>query len=155
MSKEDLAAFLVEIRGRLEPAFGSDTAKLPTNSDIPSAGHCAVAAIVVSLVLDGGFASAIVNGESHWFSRIETEGGVFDVDVTGDQFRRHATQLAEAGMLYPASRERAWEDVDVDTLRRAHRFAEKARLWDVKALLRERLEMPGAPDRPTNQSRRR
>jgi hypothetical protein len=139
MNKDELAAMVVQLRSKLEPAFGPDTASAVTKSDVPSAGQCAAAAVLVSLALDGGFASAVVGGQSHWFSRVETTSGVFDVDVTGDQFGRQETQVADAGALYPDTRERTWDDLTQETLRRALVLARRAHFNDVEGPLRGRL----------------
>src|SRR5262249_54554099 len=75
-----------ELRTRLDPAFRPDTAAQGLEGTVPSAGHCAVASVVVQNIIGGELASALVGGISHWFNRIRFGDHVFDIDITADQF---------------------------------------------------------------------
>ena len=111
----ELEMAVQELRDVLDKTFAPDTAVAGTTSAVPSAGHCAVAAIVARLMLGGSYVSARVDGASHWFNRIRG----FDVDVTGDQFGRPKVQVATAGTLYPDTRERLPSDLNAETCARA------------------------------------
>lgn len=113
---------LERLRQNLEAAFADDTRAPGTVSSCPSAGHCAAAAIVVRRVLGGEFVSALVDGQSHWFNRVDG----FDVDLTGDQFSRPKVQISIAGAMYPDSRIRSAAELMDETIRRADLLAKRA-----------------------------
>ncbi|OGB47762.1 MAG: hypothetical protein A3F76_08275 [Burkholderiales bacterium RIFCSPLOWO2_12_FULL_65_40] len=112
-----LLAFALNIRRRLR--FAPDTAA-PGTTGGGSAGHCAAAAVIVRSELGGDFVSVRVDGRSHWYNRV----GGFDIDVTGDQFGRHAVQVG--ANLYPGSRVRHPSELTSETLWRARELARRS-----------------------------
>lgn len=127
-SLTDLQRKAVELRELLEPHFSPETALGGGVGSTPSAGQCAATAVVVNSVLGGVFVSARVNGESHWFNRIETASGSMDVDLTGDQFGGRRVQIAPAGMLYSSTFTRENVEVTSETRARARLLATRAGL---------------------------
>jgi len=115
-----------ELRNRLEQAFRPDTAAQGLEGNVPSAGHCAVASVVVQNILGGELASAIVGGISHWFNRIRFGDRVFDIDLTADQFGNGPILIADSNQLYPGTRVRLSQDLTVETLLRAALLARRA-----------------------------
>jgi hypothetical protein len=135
-----MTAKLAQLRARLEPFFGSDTAAPGTNSSIPSAGHCAAVAAIVQAELGGDFVSSIVEGQSHWFNRLEIDKRLCDADITGDQFVGNApVRIVPAGELYDPTRLRTAEQLNDETLRRAILLAKRARLPAAASRLASRL----------------
>jgi hypothetical protein len=123
------AAKLIQLRARLEPFFGRDTAAPGADSSIPSAGQCAAVSAIVQAELGGDFVSAIVEGQSHWFNRLPIGRRVCDVDLTGDQFAgNQPVRIVPAGELYSPTRVRTAEQLNVETLRRALLLASRAGL---------------------------
>jgi hypothetical protein len=129
--KETLTTMLVALRDRMERAFAEDTAGGMWNPLVPSAGHCALASIVVRGLFDGYFISARPGGVSHWFNRVPVAGEWFDVDVTGDQFGRPRVQVAGVDELFRDCRARSIDDLNRETWQRYERFV--ARLEAVRA----------------------
>lgn len=127
------------LRRQLEGAFRSDTASegFPTGS--PSSGHCAAVAAIVHELIGGELVSARVSGHSHWLNRVRSGTKNIDFDLTGDQFGLPPFQIAEAGKLYPHTRERNSEELTEETLMRAGVLAERAGL--TKAALSLRAEL--------------
>jgi len=119
---------LEKLRGQLARAFRPDTAAPGTTSPVPSAGHCAAVAAVVNAELGGQFVSTIVDGQSHWFNRLEARRASFDVDLTGDQFGLAELRIAREGELFPSTRLRSTEQLNRETLERARLLAERAGL---------------------------
>lgn len=103
-------------------AFAPDTALPGSKAFPPSAGHCAVVAYIVRKRLGGDLVSAIVDGQSHWFNRINE----IDCDITADQFGMSAVRVAPAGDLYPGTLVRSGFDLDRGTLNRAHLLADRS-----------------------------
>ncbi len=140
------------IRGHLEGAFAGDTAVPGTISSVPSAGHCAVVALIVQAALGGDIASTQHRGESHWFNRFVTARGVVDVDLTGDQFGYAPVRVAPAGELFPDTRVRGMTDSRDETIERAITLATRAGLNDaVRALqaeIRRRMTVARATAKP-------
>lgn len=125
----DLRRAIEGIRQRLEPAFGPETALIePRKDSPPSSGHCAAVASIVQALFGGQLVSAKVEVQSHWFNRIDLGEGVFDVDITGDQFGLPPVQVAKRGDLYDRSRVRKPEELNLDTRRRAAVLAARAGL---------------------------
>jgi hypothetical protein len=117
------------IRKRLEPAFGPETALIePAEDSPPSSGHCAAVATIVQGLFGGQLMSAKVDVQSHWFNRIDLGDGVFDIDITGDQFGLPSVQVARRGHLYDRSRVRKPEELNLDTRKRAALLAARAGL---------------------------
>lgn len=116
------------IRKALEPAFARDTAIDQMSGPVPSAGHCAAVAVLINKLLGGALVSAFVEGQSHWFNRMQVGDAIIDVDITGDQFGLDAVRIENAGSLYEGTRERAFTEIHEETLRRATRLAERAGL---------------------------
>ena len=92
-----LACELKAIRRILEGAFSEGTALGGRAGLTPSAGQCGAAALVVNRRLGGCLVSAIVDGVSHWFNRVEVDGHTFDADVTGDQFGLPTVRVGVSG----------------------------------------------------------
>lgn len=130
---------LADLRAKLAHAFGSDTAAPGTRSVIASAGHCAAVAAVVHAELGGQFLSTVVDGQSHWFNRIEVAGQGFDADLTGDQFGFANLRISRAGELFSPWRLRTPEQLNVETLRRARLLAERAGLRQAERRLSAEL----------------
>jgi hypothetical protein len=124
----ELLAKLEALRTKLEVAFGPDTALGPYNPQLPSTGHCAAVAAIVESQLGGTFASATVGGISHWFNRFALEGGVVDVDITGDQFGHERIRIANKGTLFQGTRERKMTELNEETRKRSRLLAERAGL---------------------------
>ena len=96
-----LAADVGIIHHWLSPHFSMVTAVPGTVAgSSPSTGHCAVAAIIMRSIFGGALISTTVQGESHWFNRIDIDGFVVDVDITGDQFDLEAVQIGPVDALY-------------------------------------------------------
>ena len=134
---------LEEIRQQFETAFHPDTASQGSMGDIPSTGHCAVAAIIVQNIIGGDFVSASVNGISHWFNRVCFRNSLFDIDLTADQFGGPPILIADADCLYPETRIRTYQELTTETLIRAARFAHRARFngteIEISATIKARL----------------
>lgn len=131
---------LAQLRVRIEPFFRSDTAAPGTDSPILSAGHCAAVSAIVQAELGGDFVSAIVEGQSHWFNRLEVGRHLCDVDLTGDQFIGHEpVRIVPVGELYGPTRARAAEQLNDETLRRALLLAKRAGLRTAAGKLAARL----------------
>ena len=126
-SLAQLRRTVANLRARLEPAFGPETATEPPVRPLSaSAGQCGAVATIVREMLGGQLVSADVDAQSHWFNRIPVAGDVFDVDLTGDQFGLPPVQLARGGRLYSGSRVRHLDEVDQNTRRRAMLLARRA-----------------------------
>lgn len=125
-------------RKLFELKFAPDTAAGGWQNDaIPSAGHCAAVSAILYHQLAvfaerfGGrvqCVSAIVNGGSHWFNRVELPDEAWDIDLTGDQFGLPPVQIAEAGTLYEGTRVRDFSELNEETLQRAALLARRAGL---------------------------
>ena len=124
----DLNDSVRSLRNQLEAAFSPETAAKGFSGQTPSTGHCAAVAIIVREILGGEFVSASVNGASHWFNRIATESCVWDIDLTADQFGNHPVEMAKNRDLYPGTRLRSHDDVNLETLIRAKLLAHRAGL---------------------------
>lgn len=130
---------LRRLRRRLEGAFSDDTAAPGFPRSAPSAGQCAAVSTVVHYALGAGFASAQVEGLSHWFNRIRVGQSMVDVDLTGDQFGRPDVQAAPSGSLYGGTHARDTSELHNETLERAERLAARAGLATVRAKIAEEL----------------
>jgi len=102
--------------------FSADTAVSGTISDVPSAGHCAVTAIIIQMILGGELVSAYVCDQSHWFNRIEG----YDIDATADQFKGNRVLMTSKGVLYPGTRVRHHVEIDEVTWQRAKLLASRS-----------------------------
>ncbi len=141
MKNVTLPEVLASLRGRIEKAFRLSTSAQEYSGLTPSAGHCEVVAITVHELLGGELVSALVNGQSHWFNRLNNDVGErIDVDLTGDQFRYPKLRIANAGNLYPNTRVRARNELTNETLRRAFIFAQRAGLLDAVQSIGVELE---------------
>ena len=80
-------------------------------------------AILVNMVFGGDLVSAVVEGASHWYNRIN---GAY-VDLTGDQFGQAPVQVSTSE-LYPSTRERQPSELSFETKLRAKKLAERAKL---------------------------
>jgi hypothetical protein len=137
----ELRTVMEGLRSRIDPVFSVETAVPGTASQIPSAGHCAVVSAIAHADLGCEMVSAIVNGQSHWYSRLtsKTNGCVYDVDITGDQFGYAPVRVAEAGTLYPGTRVRDASQLNAETLRRAILLADRAGIDSASEKLKEWL----------------
>jgi hypothetical protein len=129
-----------QLRNRLDKAFRPDTTAQGLGGAVPSAGHCAVASVVVHNVLGGELVSAIVGGISHWFNRVRFGERVFDIDLTADQFDAPPVIIADADELYPGTRVRPYGDLTVETLIRAARLAHRAGFEKTEAKLKATIQ---------------
>jgi hypothetical protein len=125
---DEVYGHVANLRLRLEQAFAPETSVDGSECAIASAGHCAAAAAIVHQTIGGLMVSAVVNGTSHWFNRFYLREGVFDVDITGDQFGYEAIRVARKNGLFEGTRERADAEVNEDTWRRAMLLATRAGL---------------------------
>lgn len=133
-------ATLLQFRAQLEKSFSSDTAVNTFESAVPSAGHCAVAAVILWKTVGDALVSANVNESSHWFNRIQINNQLFDCDVTGDQFGFPTVQIKPAEELYPCTRERSPDELSEDTLRRAVLLARRSGFLQVAEALERRRQ---------------
>lgn len=134
-----VVAQLQQLRGRLARVFSPDTAVPGTVASVPSAGHCAAVAAVVKAELGGELISTLVNGQSHWFNRLNHGTVTFDVDLTGDQFGFDEVRLAPAGKLFSPARLRSPEHLNKETLERARILAERTGLETARGKLAAEL----------------
>src|SRR5574341_1074674 len=81
----DLESTLSGLRGRLERAFSASTAAPGFSGSTASAGHCAAVSAILSKLIGGTMVSTRIEGQSHWFNRIQVGNREYDVDLTGDQ----------------------------------------------------------------------
>lgn len=141
--QDDAVRKLKNFRQRIELAFRPDTALPGTVGRpyqyTPSSGHCAVVAAIVREAFGGDLVSATVQGESHWFNRLQVHGVAFDVDLTGDQFGFPKFRVAPPGNLHEGAKRRMPEELNVETLQRAVTLAERAQLTDIASSLRATL----------------
>lgn len=129
------------LRQQLEKGFSPETAQDNVRPHgARSTGQCAAVSIVVREVLGGRFASTMSSGQSHWFNRIEVNGALWDVDLTGDQIGGRPVQIAPAGSIYPSSRERSESDLCSDVIQRAILLARRSELKGVLPALESLLE---------------
>ena len=136
ISPERLAV-LTDVRRSLQSHFGPDTAYPGTQSEVASAGHCAIVSAIAALTVGGGLASTTVNGVSHWFNRLSDGKQLWDVDLTGDQFDLPVIQVAPAGELYPSTANESFALLNAETLQRALTLARRSGLGDAVTQLRE------------------
>lgn len=125
---------LLHLRQLFDSVFSEETAAPGTDYTIPSAGHCAVAALFIYNRFGGELLSATVDGKSHWFNRITVFDKTIDVDLTGDQFNKSDTskldqrghiEIAEPGFMFPGTRVRTIKEVNQETFDRYEIFARK------------------------------
>jgi hypothetical protein len=127
---EEQMALLVQLRRSLSAHFATDTAYPGTQSPVPSAGHCAVVAAIVALTIGGQLARTTLHGLSHWMNRVRHDNQLWDIDLTGDQFGLPTIQVAHAGKLYPDGMVQDIASLNVETLQRALKLAERANMRD-------------------------
>jgi hypothetical protein len=127
-NREELLRIVGPVRQQLEEGFRPDTAAGGFPVTTPSAGHCAAVSAILGGLLGAGMVSALVDGRSHWFNRIQLASESVDLDLTGDQFGFPPLQVSDAGRLYPGARVRQVADLNAETLRRATLLAERSRL---------------------------
>jgi len=130
-------ASLLALRQQFERAFRPDTAAPGTTPGTPSAGHCAAVAAIVSRLHGGRLFSTHVSGISHWFNLLPIGNETIFADLTGDQFGLTPVRLGRE--LFPAARERAFSELNEETLRRAITLAERADFSEVARELRQAL----------------
>src|SRR5690606_8083903 len=120
LTELDLADWSRHARDRLEAAFSSETAQQGWPTSAPSSGQCAAVAVIVHELLGGRMVSALVDGRSHWFNRLNTSVGDVDLDLTADQFGYPPIRLSRAGKLYPGTRVRQSIEVSLETKARSN-----------------------------------
>lgn len=114
---------LEKLRETLEKLFAPETASPGTVSEIPSAGHCAVVALLIRSLFEGELVSAKVNEVSHWYNQIRE--GLY-VDLTGDQFGFAKVQISDQP-IYPGTRKRDLSEVSTETHLRYSTLRDKYR----------------------------
>lgn len=167
-TEEKLTETLTELHGRLTRSFALDPATKRNPGKPVSSGNCGAAAVIIQALLGGETLATKIVGPGHWLNRIEVQGEMFDIDLTGDQFKLPAIQIAAVGEIYPDAVVTKAKDLDPETLARALEFAEAAGLDKAVVALEELLEdviptrglhalmgrEPGAPRPPSRGSRR-
>jgi hypothetical protein len=123
------------VRLRLEDGFSPDTASGHGGASVPSAGHCAVVALILHATLGADLVSARYEGTSHWFNRVRTGHVALDVDLTGDQFGFPSVRVGAPGSLFPGTRVRQVSEVSGETISRAVRLAQRSRLPEAAQIL--------------------
>ncbi len=108
------------LRERLDQVFSPDTAVPGSKTYPPSSGHCAAVALIVQALFGGELVSTRLEGESHWFNRVDGQ----DIDLTGDQFGYPPVQMDTN--LYPDTRVRRDDEVRHETFVRAFRLTVRA-----------------------------
>lgn len=94
-----------------------------------------MASMVLATLFDGKYVSTKLEPVSHWYARIQLEdGSLVDVDLTGDQFGHEPVRIKPAGKLYPDSRERAFTEINEQTLERFLLFMNKLNIDELKSL---------------------
>jgi hypothetical protein len=136
------------LRRKLVSAFSEDTAVSGFPRTTASSGQCAAVSAVLHFAFGAGFASAKINGLSHWFNRFQIGDRVLDVDLTGDQFGKPAIQQAPAGLLYEGTTSRETAELNQETLERAARLAAQARLPEVEKQIARELASRAPKDSP-------
>ena len=131
-----------ELRRALDSAFTRETAFSASRNDVPSAGHCAVVAVIVRRWLGGRLVSAMVANQSHWFNRLQAGKRFVDMDLTGDQFGRPPVQIRTAGQLYTGTRVRRPVELKAETIQRSEILEERARLFALSSPEPSREERP-------------
>lgn len=94
----ELSAFALDLRNRLETAFSEETRNPGAPNNPPSTGHCLAVAVLVQRLLPENEVTLMVTsafGGNHYFNRVVTSEGVFDVDLTGDQFGLSPVQVSD------------------------------------------------------------
>lgn len=110
---------IYKLRKVLEKYFSAETSLSPETWKGGSEGHCVMVSMVLATMFDGKYISTKLEPVSHWYSRVELEdGSVVDVDLTGDQFGHEPVRIKPAGELYSDSRERAFTEINEQTLKR-------------------------------------
>ncbi len=109
------------LRDALELVFSTETSHI-IDPTCPSAGHCALVALVVQQIYGGELVSAMVRDQSHWYNRIDDR----EVDLTADQFDRAPVIIHHIDdPIWQNSRVRSISEVKSETFVRLHRFQQK------------------------------
>lgn len=126
---------LIKLRRELETGFNLRTASPGTDPIkqelIPSTGQCAAVAWIVNQRFGGQFVSTKINGQSHWFNRLNvwqesaSVCATRDVDLTGDQFGFPPINVGLPGELYPETQVRQISELNVETVQRAKTLQEQ------------------------------
>jgi hypothetical protein len=101
---------LADLELAVRRAWGADTSASATwSADCPSAGQCAVTALVVQDYLGGDLLRAVVCGESHYWNRLPS---LLELDLTADQFATYqvdgsmAVRSRDYVLGFPETRQR-------------------------------------------------
>ncbi|WP_455749471.1 YunG family protein [Paraburkholderia caribensis] len=129
-SAHELERECLVLRAQLETKFASDTAYRGVSGSQASTGHCGAVSTIVHVQYGGSLVSTTVDGISHWFNRLDVDGQMLDVDLTGDQFGRRPVQVGIGGSLYPKTIVRRPDEIDTETRSRATTLAKRAGLTD-------------------------
>jgi hypothetical protein len=140
-SVSSLRSQVVKLRRTLEQVFAPDTAQGARRGAPPSYGHCAAVAALVYERMGGTLVSTVFANKSHWFNRLPVGNGLIDVDLTGDQFGRDAVQIAPPGQLYNHTKERSFNELNLETRARAQALRQRAEAQ--RATVRRRKTRPG------------
>lgn len=108
---------LINLRRALERAWDADTSSGEHCPARPSAGQCAVTALIVQDLFGGELLRVVNLGTSHYWNRVHG----FDVDLTRDQFPVWAPDGE------PVVRDRSYVLANSDTARRYDLL--RGRVW--------------------------
>lgn len=111
---------LRQVRRILDKIFAPETQSKGTHSHIPSAGHCAITALLLQSKFQGQLVSAKVQGVSHWYNNLD---GIY-VDLTGDQFGFPKVQISDRE-IYPDTKVRNLAEITPETFLRYSIFKDK------------------------------
>jgi hypothetical protein len=118
---------LAQIRNALDLCFSDNTANPSSDRTLPSAGHCAVVAMLINELYGGDYVSTIINGQSHWYNKIYIGGDMLYmwVDLTGDQFGFNRIEYTFDEPLYPDTRTRNPDELNENTKQRFMVFSSR------------------------------
>jgi len=92
-SKKEISSELGRLRDAMDPVFSCETV-FGDCTDVPSAGHCFMAALAVQDILGGEILQGMVKTIPHYWNRV----GAWEVDVTGDQFGEARIQVKKGAL---------------------------------------------------------
>lgn len=119
---------LTDLRNTLDLCFADDTANPGSKRDIPSAGHCAIVAMLIQEMYGGEYVSTGIAGQSHWYNKIYSGKNSYPylwLDLTGDQFGFGKVDYRFDAPIYPSTRMRSPDDLNDNTKDRFAIFRER------------------------------